>query len=101
MQGMGLTLFEEMVWDTGRVANPTMMDYKLPGFLDSPPVIHAIILEDPEPSGPFGAKGVDEPSLAGASAARSNAVADVFGNSVRILPMITECVLGAMERIGP
>ena len=49
MQGMGLALFEEMVWDSGRVANPTMMDYKLPSLLDLPPEIHAIIREDPEP----------------------------------------------------
>ena len=97
VQGMGYALYEEMVWDAGRVANPTLMDYKLPGVLDSPPEIHPIILEDPEPSGPFGAKGVGEPPLVGAAAVIANAVADAIGNRVRVLPMTPERVLDAME----
>ena len=97
VQGMGYALFEEIVWDAGHVANPTLMDYKLPGALDSPPEIHPIILEDPEPSGPFGAKGVGEPPLVGAAAVIGNAIANAIGNRVRILPMTPERVLDAME----
>ena len=100
VQGMGYALYEELVWDAGRVANPTLMDYKLPGALDAPPEIHPIILEDPEPSGPFGAKGVGEPPLVGAAAVIANAVADAIGNRVRVLPLTPERVLEALAATG-
>ena len=100
VQGMGYALFEELVWDSGRVANPSLMDYKLPGVLDSPPEIHPIILEDPEPSGPFGAKGVGEPPLVGAAAVIANAIADAIGGRVRSLPMTPERVLDAMDTVA-
>ena len=101
LKGVGLALFEERVWGSGHVTKPTLMDYKLPCILDSPPEIHAIMLEDPEPSGPFGDKGDVEPPLVGAAAVIFNAVADPIGNRVRILPITTQLVLNAMERIGP
>ena len=47
--------------------NPTLMDYKIPGVLDTPHDIVAMIVEDPEPTGPFGAKGVGEPAPVSAS----------------------------------
>ena len=97
IQGMGYALFEELVWDSGRISNPSLMDYKLPGALDSPPEIYPIILEDPEPSGPFGAKGVGEPPLIGAAAVIANAIANAIGGRVRKLPMTPERVLDAME----
>lgn len=56
-QGMGFALYEEMVWDGGRLANPTLLDYKVPTALDTPYRLHSIIVEAPEPDGPFGAKG--------------------------------------------
>jgi CO/xanthine dehydrogenase Mo-binding subunit len=56
VQGLGLALYEKMVWDDdGRLANPSLAEYKVPGILDVPPQITPIIIEDPEPSGPFGA----------------------------------------------
>ena len=48
VQGLGYSLFEEMVWDGGRLANPSFMDYKIPGALDVPPLINSIIIENPE-----------------------------------------------------
>ena len=57
VQGLGFALIEEMVWDGARLANPSLLDYKVPGFLDTPYEIHTIIVETPEPDGPFGAKG--------------------------------------------
>ena len=96
VQGMGYALSEEMVWDDGRLANPTLMDYKVPGALDVPPEIHTIIVEDPEPTGPFGAKGVGEPPLIGAAPAIANAIADAAGIRLRALPMTPERVLDAL-----
>ncbi len=99
VQGMGYALSEEMVWDDGRLANPSLMDYKIPGVHEAPEEIHTIIVEDPEPTGPFGAKGVGEPPLIGAAPAIANAIANAAGIRLRALPMTPERVLDALIEI--
>ncbi len=96
VQGLGFALTEELVWDGPRLSNPTLMDYKAPGAADVPYEIHTIIVEHPEPDGPFGAKGVGEISLVGVPAAIANAAFDAMGTRLRKLPMTPERVLGAM-----
>jgi CO/xanthine dehydrogenase Mo-binding subunit len=96
VQGMGLALSEEMVWDGGRLANPTLMDYKVPTTLDSPYEIHPIIVEAPEPDGPFGAKGVGEIGINVVPAAIANAAAVALGKRFHALPLAPERVLRAM-----
>ena len=97
VQGLGYALTEEMQWDeSGRLTNPTLMDYKVPTALDTPIEINPIIVEHPEPSGPFGAKGVGEPGLIGAAASIANAVAKATGKQLHLLPMTPERVLDAL-----
>ncbi|MBM3482676.1 MAG: xanthine dehydrogenase family protein [Alphaproteobacteria bacterium] len=96
VQGLGYGLCEEMVWEEGRLANPSFMDYKIPSALEVPAEIECVLIEKPEPSHPFGARGVGEPPLVGAAAAIANAVADAIGKPVRQLPLTPERVLGAM-----
>lgn len=99
VQGMGYALTEEMVWDDdGRLANPSFADYKMPGIKDSPAIITPILIEEPEPSHPFGAKGVGEISMVGAAPAIANAVAHATGARLRRIPMTPERVLDALER---
>ncbi|MGI9333834.1 MAG: xanthine dehydrogenase family protein molybdopterin-binding subunit [Gammaproteobacteria bacterium] len=93
VQGMGFALCEEMVWDGPRLANPTLLDYKVPTTLDTPHALHSIIVENEEPHGPFGAKGVGEIGLVPVPAAIANAVANAVGGPVRSLPMTPEKVL--------
>lgn len=57
-QGLGLALMEEYV--PGRTEN--LHDYLIPTVGDMPQ-IDCILIEDPEPLGPFGAKGIGEPAL--------------------------------------
>jgi carbon-monoxide dehydrogenase large subunit len=98
VQGMGYALTEEMVWDDdGRLANPSFADYKMPGIKDSPAIITPILIEEPEPSHPFGAKGVGKISMVGAAPAIANAVANATGARLRRIPMTPERVLGALE----
>ncbi len=96
VQGIGYALYEELIWDGGNLINPTMMDYKVPGPMDVPYAITPIIVEHPEPSGPFGAKGIGEPGLIGAAPAIANAVADATGIRLRNLPMTAERMLCAL-----
>ncbi len=97
-QGAGYALVEELLWDEGQPINPTMMDYKVPGAPDLPMEIHPIIVENPEPSGPFGAKGVGEPPLIGVAPAIANALAHAAGVRLRRIPMIPERVLDALDQ---
>ncbi|HUT47747.1 MAG TPA: xanthine dehydrogenase family protein molybdopterin-binding subunit [Alphaproteobacteria bacterium] len=96
VQGMGFALMEELIWDGGRLVNPSMMDYKAPTFRDTPYAIHSIIVEEPEPDGPFGAKGVGEIGLVPVPAAIANAIRDAVGIQPRSLPMTPERNLRAM-----
>ena len=98
VQGMGYALTEEMRWNAeGWLTTVTLADYKVPGVLDTPPEIHAIVLEDRDPTHPVGAKGVGEPSLVGAAPAIANAIHNATGARVRTLPMTPERVLDALE----
>jgi CO/xanthine dehydrogenase Mo-binding subunit len=98
VQGMGYALTEEMHWnDEGWLTSVTLADYKIPGMLDSPPEIHAIVLEDPDPTHPVGAKGIGEPSLVGVAPAIANAIHHAVGARIQQLPMTPERVLTAME----
>lgn len=99
VQGMGYALTEALQWDAqGWLTTVTLADYKVPGVLDCPAEIHAIVLEDPEPSHPVGAKGVGEPSLVGAAPAIANAICNATGARVHALPMKPERVLDALEK---
>ena len=98
VQGMGYALTEAMHWnEEGWLTTTTLADYKIPGVLDSPAEIHPIVLEDPDPTHPLGAKGVGEASLVGAAPAIANAICNATGARIRTLPMIPERVLDALE----
>jgi len=98
VQGMGYALTEALHWnDDGWLTTTTLADYKIPGALDVPPDIRPIVLEDPEPSHPLGAKGIGEPSLVGAAPAIANAIRAATGVRLTTLPMTPERVLDALE----
>jgi CO/xanthine dehydrogenase Mo-binding subunit len=95
-QGMGMALYEAMAWDGAKLANPTLLDYKVPTTLDTPYRLHSIIVEAAEPDGPFGAKGAGEIGLVPVVPAIANAVADAVGGHVHKLPMTPERILDRM-----
>ena len=98
VQGLGYALCEELVWEELRLANPTLMDYKIPTCLDAPHRIHPILVEHAEPEGPFGAKGVGEIGINAVAPAIANAIASATGARLRHLPLTPERVLrGILE----
>jgi len=101
VQGMGYALVEEMVWDGARLANPSLMDYKIPTMGELPETLRAYLVESDEPSGPFGAKSVGELGINGVAAAIANAIADAAGIRLRQLPMTGERVLRALLDPAP
>jgi CO/xanthine dehydrogenase Mo-binding subunit len=73
-QGLGLALMEEFI--PGRTEN--LHDYLIPTIGDIPP-IETILIEDADPLGPYGAKGVGEPALIATAPAIFNAIAHATG----------------------
>ncbi len=97
-QGLGLALMEEYI--PGRTEN--LHDYLIPTVGDVPP-IDVILIEDPEPLGPFGAKGVGEPGLVPTAPAILGAVRHACGvrvDRVPILPHRLRAALTANRRDG-
>jgi CO/xanthine dehydrogenase Mo-binding subunit len=90
-QGIGMALMEEVVMKDGKIMNPGFTDYILPTIRDVPE-IECIVLENPDPGGPFGARGVGEPPLIGCGPAILSAIYDAIGKPVRILPATPERV---------
>jgi hypothetical protein len=64
--------------------------------LDVPEIVTKIV-ERPEPTGPFGAKGIGEPSLLPTAPAIVNAIQDAIGVRIRELPATPEKILKALE----
>jgi xanthine dehydrogenase molybdenum-binding subunit len=91
--GLGSALFEDMVQkDQGWVDSFT--EYLLPTAVDMPEHYQNIILEIPEASGPYGAKGIGEIPLVPTAPAVANAVFDAVNVRVTKLPMTPERILG-------
>ena len=97
-QGIGYALCEDPVLDssTGRMLTDDFDTYKIPGSLDMPE-LEIILLEQPDPTGPFGAKGVGEPGCVNQAAAIANAIYDAVGVRIWSLPMTPEKVLAALR----
>ena len=90
---LGLTLFEEMVFEEGQLLNGSLLDYQIASMKDMPGTFEPIIVEIPHESGPFGAKGVGETGTLTVSAAIANAIEDAIGVRIRDLPITPEKVL--------
>jgi carbon-monoxide dehydrogenase large subunit len=89
VQGIGGSLFEELQVLEGEITNPSFVDYRLPTALDVPP-IKAVYIEHPDPTGPFGAKGVGEPPIMPPAPAIANAIFDATGLQIKKIPITAE-----------
>ena len=91
-QGLGLALMED--YRAGRTDN--LHDYLIPTAGDMPTVqVH--LIEDPEPLGPYGAKGVGEPALVATAPAILNAIHAATGVRVDAVPVTPERLLAALS----
>lgn len=95
--GLGQALSEEMAYTrSGQLANPGLLDYRVPTILDSPPIA-AFIVESLDPEGPFGAKEAGEGSLAAVIPAIANAIYDAAGIRLYEPPFTPDRVLRALK----
>ncbi|MGH2893143.1 MAG: molybdopterin cofactor-binding domain-containing protein, partial [Solirubrobacteraceae bacterium] len=96
LQGIGNALFEEMRFDEGRVANDTLLDYRVPKITDLPGAMTSIVVENEDGPGPYGAKGCGEGAFAAVPAAIVCALADA-GVAMTELPLTPERVWRAIR----
>ena len=90
--GLGAALGEELVYQEGRLVNPSLLDYRAPRASDLPP-IRAVLLDTHDPAGPYGAKGIGEIGVVPTPAAVANAVANATGVRVREVPITPDKLL--------
>jgi CO/xanthine dehydrogenase Mo-binding subunit len=90
-QGLGMALMEEFFPGKGE----NLHDYLIPSAGDIPPV-ESILIEDPSPIGPFGAKGIGEQAVIPTAPAILNAIHDAIGVRVRRLPATPDRIRAAI-----
>jgi CO/xanthine dehydrogenase Mo-binding subunit len=96
-QGIGFALYENVVWQEGRMVNGQMTNYIMPTSADVPPIrVH--FEEVPYAYGPAGAKGIGELPLDGAAPAVVNAMENALGVSIDRIPVTPEILLEVLER---
>ena len=96
--GMGMALMEEVLHDEeGFILNHDLSTYLIPTALDVPRM-ETIIIEDEEPFGPFGAKGIGEPSTIATVPAIINAIYNACGVRIKDLPATPEKILRELKR---
>ncbi len=92
-QGLGLALMEEIQTQGGLITNASFTDYLIPTALDMPPV-ESVLIEDPEPSAPYGVKGVGEPPTVVSTAAVVAALRDATGRELTRVPVRPDDIVG-------
>ena len=96
LMGFGFAHMEKIRYVDGIIRNANFADYALPSIKDRIPTA-TLAVEDPNPTGPFGAKGAGEPPVAATAAAFANAVADAVGHRFTRLPITREDILEAIR----
>ena len=94
-QGLGLALMEEYV----QGVSENLHDYLLPTVGDMPE-IEVILIEDPEPLGPYGAKGIGEHALIPTAPAILGGIKHATGVSIRHVPATPDRVFTALQEAG-
>ena len=95
--GMGIGLFEELVYEGSQLMNGSILDYRLPRFSDLPKEVSLHLVQNQDGVGPYGAKGGGEASLNSMAANIANAVDQAVGVRIRQAPLTPERVWRALK----
>ena len=94
-QGLGLALMEEYIQEVSE----NLHDYLMPTVGDMPS-IEVILIEDPEPLGPYGAKGIGEHALIPTAPAILGGIKHATGVAIHHLPATPDRVFSAIQQAG-
>jgi CO/xanthine dehydrogenase Mo-binding subunit len=95
--GLGIGLFEELVYEGSQLLNGSILDYRLPRFSDLPKEVELHLVQNQDGVGPYGAKGGGEASLNSMAANIANAVDSAVGVRIRQAPLTPERVWRALR----
>lgn len=100
VQAHGYTLSERLRVENGRIQNPTFSGYLVPGSMDVPDRIETVIVEVPDPIGPWGARGMAEMPLLPYAPAVVAALHDATGVWFNEFPLTPDLVLARLKDAG-
>jgi len=93
VQGIATVLYEDLRFnEKGRLLNSNFTDYKIPTAMDIPDEVISILVEVPQPDGPYGARGVGEHTMIPAAPIIANAIEDALGIRIKAMPITAEKV---------
>lgn len=97
VQAYGYAVLEDLQVDGGRILNPYLSTYLIPGILDIPDWVEPVIVEIPDPNGPWGARGMAEMPFLPLAPAITAALHDATGVWFDQLPLTPERVLARLQ----
>ena len=97
-QGLGIALWEEMVYDGEQLTNPNLIEYRVPRLRDTPRRITSVLAERADGAGPYGAKGAGEGALNPVPAAVAAAVGRAVGVWPTELPLTPPRVWSLLQQ---
>lgn len=100
VQGIGYAIMENLRTQDGKIRNPTLSTYLIPTVMDVPVEVKSVILEYPDPIGPWGARGMAEMPLIPVAPAITAAVYDATGVWLASLPLAPDKVVPALRAHG-
>lgn len=100
VQAQGYALMEHLISQEGRIKNPYFSTYLIPTVLDVPDTVKSVILEYPDPIGPWGARGMAEMPFLSVLPAIAAAVHDATGVWIDHQPMTPDRVVAALRAQG-
>lgn len=99
LQGIGSAIIEGYKFNPeGRLMNPSFTDNKIPTAKDIPIEVVPILIENPQPDGPYGARGVGEHPMISVPSVIGNALYDALGINFYKLPLSPETVALAIQK---
>ena len=99
VQAHGYAVIEEYKREGGRVLTDQLSTYLIPTILDIPEKVESVLVEVPEPNGPWGARGMGELPLLPVAPAIAAAIHDATGVWINEFPFTPERVLRALGKI--
>lgn len=96
---LGYALFEDLKLENGVIKNNKFSKYLIPTAMDMVDV-DKIIIEDPEMTAPYGAKGIGEPVMIPIAPAILNAIYNAIGVRITELPVTPEKLIKAIREAG-
>ena len=100
VQAQGYALMEYLVSRDGQILNPYLSTYLIPTSLDVPPKIKSVVLEHPDPIGPWGVRGMAEMPFLPLAPAIAAAIYDATGVWVDSQPFTAQKVAEALRSQG-